>query len=498
MLLTGRLRLRHFVFIFLTIMMVNPVSISARDLSQVLDSLVPSLQELRKVQGVQIVVFRPGRTLTAEYGVQGPGLDAIEGETIFQAGELIQPVIAAMATDYACSIEPDCDPELNAFIEKASGVSADAPVKLSDLLTMTAGLEPSHRGLLRPGEDKEEMEGLIRKSVRFVKSPGTAYMPSSESYELVYRWLQSEGVDAVKQIRQLTSGTPDMPEKKPVAKGYTAAKHWPTEAPVMRPVYRSYHSLYTDAESYARFLQTIARKRAGNQKYLQRMYFLNPDLGGTGRGFHAVRLCENAPHDFLFVKYAKPAGYRSVAAVGQDGRGAVIFSNSEDMIFITTLFQRIFKDLYPECSGMFAYDSSALSDQETRILSEAEGVYRPSGTVPAEQSFFSFMLDNRLRKNDAGEFEFAGFFEKDPAIFLKPYSSDANVFRATGQAQMAGTLLSVEKDQEGSVIALQSDLVRYERIPLLSSVWGRIVLVSSGIVLIFLVILVWLIRRAKV
>ena len=169
------------------------------------------------------------------------------------------------------------------------------------------------------------------------------------------------------------------------------------------------------------------------------------------------------------------------------GQGAVILLNSNERFLIRDLATYLFDRF-----GILQQKAAppTIQDGGVALPDDLEGTYRPRGAVPARESLFAFLTEARIRVSD-GRVDFGGVFQKEADVRLYPLADD--LFLARGRTAMDGWRVHVDRDVDGQVQGLRSDLVYYERVHPLVSAWAILIylgLLSSAPVLLFMLFLI--------
>ncbi|MCB1306050.1 MAG: beta-lactamase family protein [Leptospiraceae bacterium] len=490
------LRLFYFLFIFGLPM----AALQGRDLTDALDSYVPSLMDDQNIQAVQIHIFRPGREYTRTFGradvdANTPATDS----TAFAVGALRAPlsayVLLSEMKSEGLAFEKD--------VALPTGVaSAD------QLLLMTSGLTSTHAGLLPPGSNdaSEVRETIFRDSMNIVPgtSPGQQYIYAPQGYEWLARSLLGQEQRLPGLVNQLIFQPAGMNhsfffddrEGHDLARGYEPRGKTPAPIPYPAVALGAYLDLMTTASDYGSFLKKIireARTPGSVADFMLHHRYQTAVPGGRTPGFYYHKLCGPDGPGFYRILSQFP-GFASGILFTEDGRGAVVLLNARQQITLQQIMDRIVPDLYPECRAFLekAQPGYFPESVDPNTIAALEGYYRPKQLLTGSGSKFAFLADTRLAMED-GRIRFSGFFETEPSIHFIPIGPD--LFIARGRASMDGWMVRVVRDDSGNVLGLQTDLAYYRKIGVLESIGGIVGISVVALVLLAVAVLWYFIRR---
>ncbi len=540
---------RVLLFILFTVFSYGPAH--ARDLSDTLKSLAPSLMTARHVPGLQITVFRPGRQLSLAFGETGEG--PVTEKTQFFVGELTTALIPLLLEEelrkQTVSIREGLssdDPRLllyarfqeamhrPGYLTQVPSYAGGRPIRkegifaglnpdrtfLLSLYHSVSGLPPSRAGIAAQPVDP----ALLAKSLAADEKPYSRMAFSSEGIQLLLDYLASVRGQTVEEMLKetlqslrmkgsnLASGKPeDYLQGLPQAsQGYTTAER-PVAVRYPYIVYPGIYGLVTNASDTSLLLKELSRRsaRAAEERRLDLpfgSYFtFDASLGGLSGPFHVRKLCEDTT---VYEQSSRFPGFASLILFSGDGRGLVLLANADDMALLHRLSERILLDLFTECSPpeqdrlqmQGQWNTTLLSwfDGDAKSLAEylrkIEGTYRPQGILPRKREHFAFMSDVRLRLNSENRLELGGFYDREIPIYLVP-EKEPFVFRATGRAAMAGWKVRFIEDKDGHIVGFYTDAVAYQRVIWGDSIWGRIVGFTFTVFIFALLILLIYLRK---
>ncbi|PKL31826.1 MAG: hypothetical protein CVV45_14960 [Spirochaetae bacterium HGW-Spirochaetae-10] len=547
------------VLLFAMLAGLSLQSAEARDLSETLKSLAPSLMTSRHVPGLQIVVFRPGRELALSFGTTGE--TDVTDDTLFFTGELSTALLPLLLEEEmrkeTLSIREGFTSHDQALLiyarfqesihrpgnlmqmpvdtrrgplrgkEIFEGLNVDRAFLLN-LYHSVSGLPPSRSGIASSAIDP----AILSKSLAADETPYSRIAFSSEGMQLLLDYLASVRGQTIEEMLSQTmrnqgmkrslivSGSPESYEKllEKASDGYTSEER-PVKIRHPHIVYPGIYGMVSNARDVATLLKELAGRAAttseeGSEDLPFGSYFTyDPSLGGVSGPFHARRLC--SAKDEALVVYEQSSrfpGFASYVLFSPDGRGMALLANADDMALLHRLSERILLDLFTECSppendrlqANGEWNATLLSwfgGDATRLeayLHKIEGTYRPEGILPRKRENFAFMGDVRVRLNSEHRLEIAGFYDREIPIFLVP-DTEPFVFKATGRAAMSGWKVKFIEQKEGegmNIVGFYTDQVAYQRVMWGDSIWGRIVGFAFTIfVFALLVLLIYLRKR---
>ena len=473
-------------------------SLEARDLTEALRSYIPSLMEDQNIQGVQVFVFRPGRTYAESFGLaSSESGEKLTNDTAFATGALRAPlsVYAYLRDRQARGLS------LEQQIQTPAGaVSSD------DLFLMIGGLQNTHEGLLSPGveESVEKVRGeLLQETMEQALEPGQHYIYAPQGYEWIFH---SSDLDPNQLVREQILEPMQLKnsffyedrENRKLARGYEPRGKTPAPIDLPRVAFRSYLDLLTTATDYGTFLQRLAKEARGGDPVARRILdqrWHTSVPGGRSPGFYYHKLCGPDGPGFYRILSQYP-GFVSGAIFTEDGRGAVVLLNARQQITLQKILDRIISDLYPECREFLDQTRAGYYPDNVTpaMLEELTGYYRPRYLLTGSAGVFRFLADTHLDLNE-GKVRFSGFFETEPSIHLIPLAPD--LFMARGQAGMDGWLVRVVRNQDGEVTGLQTDLMPYEKVNVLFSIGGIVGFSVLGLVMLAIGMVWFFVRRRE-
>ncbi len=506
----------------------------AADLLRKLDLIMEDLMQRHAQPGLQICLFDWQQVRGDAYGHIDPeGQKSMEGETLLQAGSLVRPLTAYLLLRHFKTLQQKSAERLVKrpiqsyrlkrpiqsyrrlpFQGGASGKSISYAERLTfgHLLSMTSGLPASRAGIV-PADQKTipDMSDYLAGRLQLTAPPGSRIAIAPEGYAWLGLFLEEEsGLSFSKLLKRegreigLTTGCvkkEDCPSGSQFATALITRDKYLFYAPQMKLLYPAADSLYTSACSYARFLRKLQQRAKSDPSSaaaeLFRLRFAyDRQLGGSGYGLFQTRplwkrdSSDEGYSDKIYQVESVLPGYASFAFVTFAGKGAVLLSNrgSDAFIYeIRSLIWNLWNILNTEPQKVFA----KAAEQE---MAELEGFYRPVQALPIQVEFLSFINDLHLRAED-GRLELGGIFDKSPPIRL--YRMKKDLYLARGRSRMDGWRLLVVRDQEQRLQGLASDLVRFERIPALFSIWGIIIAAAILVMLPLLAAIAYFIFRSQ-
>ena len=475
----------------------NPLQ--ARDLTDALKSYIPSLMEDQNIQGVQIYVFRPGRSYAESFGLaSSESGEKLTNSTAFAVGALRAPLsVFAFLKDLQSRGLP-----LNQSVQLPSGET----VSSDELFLMTAGLRNTHEGLLSPGVEapvEEVRNELLTETVTTSLGAEGHYIYSPQGYEWLFHSSELNSNELVRQHVLKTMNLEDTfffddKDGKTLARGYEPRGKTPAPIDLPRVAFTSYLDLLTTAEDYGSFLQELTRQARAGQPVARHMLdrrWSTSVPGGRSPGLYYHKLCGPEGPGFYRILTQYP-GFAAGAIFTEDGRGAVVFLNARQQMTLQRILDRIIPDLYPECGAFLEQmQPGYLPNNVTAAsLEELTGYYRPRYLLAGSADIFRFLADTRLELKGT-QVRFSGFFETEPSIHLIPLAPD--LFFARGQAGMDGWLVQVQRNQDGEVTGLQTDLMYYDKINVMFSIGGIVGFSVLGLVMLAIGMVWFFVRRRE-
>lgn len=526
------------LLLFIMLAGLSLQSVGARDLSETLKSLAPSLMASRHVPGLQVVVFRPGRELALSFGTTGE--TDVTDDTLFFTGELSTALLPLLLEEEmrkeTLSIREGFTSKNQALLiyarfqeaihrpgnlmqmpvdarrgplrgkEIFEGLNVDR-VFLLNLYHSVSGLPPSRSGIASSAIDP----AILSKSLAADETPYSRIAFSSEGMQLLLDYLASVRRQTIEEMLSQTmrdlgmkhsliaSGAPESYERllEKVSDGYTSEER-PVKIRHPYIVYPGVYGMVSNARDVAVLLKELAKRAArareeGREDLPFGSYFMyDSSLGGVSGPFHARRLC-SAEGEALVVYelFSRFPGFASFVLFSPDGRGMALLANADDMALLHRLSERILLDLFTECSPpendrllvngkwnatLLSWFGGDTAKLEA-FLHKIEGTYRPEGILPRKREGFAFMGDVRVRLNSEHRLEIAGFYDREIPIFLVP-DTEPSVFMATGRAAMSGWKVKFIEQEDGegmNIVGFYTDQVAYQRVMWGDSIWGRIV-----------------------
>ncbi|MCB1170336.1 MAG: beta-lactamase family protein [Leptospiraceae bacterium] len=484
--------------------MLSPASLLSRDLTDALESYIPSLMEDQNIQGVQVHIFRPGRTYTRSFGLADSEKNQkLTDNTAFAAGALRGPLTAYALLSYMK--EQSISPEQTLTLPDGTSVNA------AQLLMMTAGLQSTHEGLVSPAVEEplsSVRKKLLEETMSTVIPPGDHYIYAPQGYQ----WLAQKVLgrpDTGDLVRKRILNAFGMNHSlfyaeraknmgTPVATGYEPRGKTPAPIPLPAVAFEAYLDLLTTASDYGAFLRALIQEAKNPDSvahFMLEEQWHTRLPGGRTAGFYYHKLCGPEGPGFYRILSQYP-GFAAGAIFSRDGRGAVVLLNARQQMTLQQILDRILPDLYPECRPFLETRKAGYFPENVNpaMIEELEGYYRPRYMLTGTASAFAFLADAHLSLEDRS-IRFSGFFETEPAIHLIPLAPD--LFYARGKAGMDGWLVSVVRDRDGEVTGLQSDLMPYDRVNVMFSIGGIVGFSVLGLVLLAIALVWFFVRRRE-
>ena len=497
-----------FVFLFAFFITSAPLApgLQARDLTDALGSYIPSLMEDQNIQGVQVHVFRPGRTYTESFGLAASDIGfgssekdtPLTDDTAFAVGALRGPLSAYAALKHLQENGQPFDSDIK--LPSGETVTAD------QLLLMTAGLQSTHEGLLSPGMEKsvsEIRDELLEETVNQSIPAATHYVYAPQGFQWLFRSLSLDPNETVRRtvlapFKLNNTFFYAEKENRPVAQGYEPRGKTPAPIDLPQVAFDAYLDLLTTAGDYGAFLSELTRQaRAGDPvaSYILSRKWNTALPGGRSPGLYFHKLC--GPHGPGFYRIlSQYPGFAPGAVFTKDGRGAVVLLNARQQIVLQRILDRIIQDLYPECRSFLEEKKPGYFPENVspKSLDELTGYYRPRYLLSGAGEAFRFLADTHLDIDDR-KVRFSGFFETDPSIYLVPIAPD--LFLARGKAGMDGWMVQVVRNRDGEVVGLQSDLMYYDRVNVIFSIGGIVGFSVLGLVMLAIGMVWFFVRRRE-
>ncbi|MCR9141716.1 MAG: beta-lactamase family protein [bacterium] len=508
-----------------------------RRIAQELEALTPELMRKHGVVGAQIHLFgdpRGGRDRSVVFGhADADRTRAVQSETLFQAADLVRPLTAYLLLTQVQSEARSAGLDFEAAARAPLKALADFPVQNADefadsarpagqglapfsayeLLTMSSGLPPSRDGLIRGELERPDPDGYLRERLTLTHAPGDLFAVAPEGYAYAGKYLEARaGVAFDTQLRSVLSARfgvraacvdrDQCPAavQSLIADGTVHSGSYVFALDPPHVLYPAADSLWISAADYGRFLRRalqLANSDPVAAALFEPVRRSDAGLGGRAMGFQALRSSENIsaetsavaaqPSTAIYTGEGRQPGYSSYAFVTPEGRGAVLFCNSNERFFIREMVSYLYDRFALLETSPPAPSAAALEQAQ-----ELEGSYRARATVPARESLFSFLTDVRIRSG-ARQIDFGGVFQKEAGVQLYPIAPD--LYLARGPVAMDGWRVKVRRDADGDVVGLDSDLVRYDRVHPLISAWAILMYLGMLTSLPVLFFMLFIIRR---
>ena len=506
-----------------------------KDISQRLDGVVEAAMKERSIPGVQLALFSPEDFLVRSYGYADVKKNKITQETLFQAGALVRPLTAyvALKTLIKTTTAEAAKRILNAPIAtKVNGLrivnSSKEAISLHHLLTMTSGLPVFHLGLLdEKGELSSQKQSALKYTLHTEADPGAFIQMASQNYAYLARLAgNSANKDFIEMAQQKLQSmglmntcilARDCKSIKNISQPLTSVGDLHFQMPQVKFLFPTADSLFTNASDYAHFLRKLwkqsKRRPTSAESHLFRKHFrYDARLGGMGYGFSfslpiwykqqsdVIGEKSSFRENVMFYIESSLPGYSALAFISDKGIGAVILINKDDLFFLRIL-QRSLYEFYALMSNEKSYVSLSSKIDETlggkslidslhqtalrekkphkdRFVTDndSQGSYRPLASTPRGYKWLDFLNELQLRHTKQG-IELSSVFEKEVFVRLYPLAKD--LYIARGIAKIDGWRVLVRRNSQGEVIGLDTDLIRYERIPKILSAWS--ILIALGI-----------------
>ncbi|MEQ9363735.1 MAG: serine hydrolase [Leptospirales bacterium] len=483
-----------------------------RRIQQELEALTPELMRKHGVVGAQIHLFGAGDRSLAFGHEDAERENAVTPGTLFQAADLVRPLTAYLllgelqsraagrGVDFQTALRAPLPPLADFPLEGlAEFAGRDAGVSAYELLTMTSGLPASRDGLLRGELDRPNPDDYLRERLALTHAPGDLFAIAPESYAYASKVLEDLSEDeyetqlrrTLRQAFGIQSACVNRENCPPGLRSADGTVHSGSYVFPLKPphvLYPAADSLWISAPDYARFLGgAIARSKndPAAAALFRPVHRADPELGGRAMGFQVLQ--GDAGGVLLYTSEGRLPGFSSYAFVTPEGRGAVLFCNSNERFFIREMVS-YFYDRF----GVLEKSPPAPDAATLDRARELEGSYRARETVPARERLFSFLTDVRIRAG-ARTIDFGGVFQKEAGVQLYPIGPD--LYLARGPVTMDGWRVKVRRDADGEVVGLDSDLVRYERVHPLVSAWAILMYLGMLTSLPVLFFMLFIIRR---
>lgn len=520
-------------------LMAGPIASDFVRIERELKSLTPELMRKHGVVGAQIHLFgqpQAGRDRSLAFGFQDADRTVpVQVETLFQASELVRPLTAYLLLDLIQSEARATGSNLDTAIQQLMPRLPDFPVRGAEeftgqiktvgsgsaggfdpetsapfsayqLLTMTAGLPASRDGLIRAELKRPDADLFLRERLKLTHAPGDLIAIAPEGYAYAGKYLESVRGDGFETqllrllrdrfgIRDACVNRANCPEPTRVAHGTVHSGSYVFLQEPPHILYPSSDSLWISAGQYARFLSAAVRRPAGDPvaaALFEPVRRSDAELGGRAMGFQVLRagpegepsLQQKAP-GAIYVLEGRQPGFASYAFVAADGRGVVLLCNSNERFFIREMVSYLYDRF-----GLLEKSPPDPDAAALELARELEGSYRAQATVPAQESLFAFLTDVRIRAG-AQRIDFGGVFQKEASVQLYPIAPD--LYLARGRVTMDGWRVKVRRDADGSIVGLDSDLVRYDTVNPLISAWAILMylgILTSAPVLLFMLFII--------
>jgi len=373
------------------------------------------------------------------YGVREAGLEGpVNPETMFQAGALGQPVIAAATLEVAGRGGLDLDSDVNAGLTgwkvPRNRFTAEAPVTVRRILSHTAGFSDAPMpGFPREGKIPSLAELLGGRGmpgglpVEPVGVPGQEVRPSEQGYAVLRALLSDAGPrpfpelvrTAVLEPLGMTHSVFEVPlpaDRAAQASSGHGREGFPMEGKWLEYPAGGFWTTPSDLVAFASGIMQTAMGRGGRALTSgQARSMLTPQAGNRGFGF----TIEGSGTDVRISLRGRTSGYTcALELYPYKGQGAVIMTNSDNGFLLTDEILRALSDVYewpdfkPQERTLFRLDPSMYDQYVGRYEVTPEYaldvtfedyylVIRPTGQAPTrfyvENQTFFFSVDPYIR-----------------------------------------------------------------------------------------------------
>ena len=487
----------------------------ARELEALRRGLLES-GRIYSVRGAQVYAFRltPGaglREASLSFGFAHPRTEsAVVDATLLPAGELVRPLVALGI------LSGNQDPA-GPVRSPAAGIALPEGLQLQHLLSMTSGAASAETGYAAPNRRAPALGDYLTRNLRFLNEPGVEFRHSFANYALLQHVLAGEDVRLLEaRLRERVFVPLGLDATVLVPGDGTASAHGMVRsgryyfALADDTSIPGANRLFVSARSYGRFLRTVAfqgplRGGPSPAALVQPAFAFDDRLGGSALGFSYLRALDGR---LWFRQESVIPGSTALAMLVPGVGGAVVLAVPSEPAFArdllaliqTQLFADVFsrkeisrRKLTPVFPAPPSFVPVAVGPIRAQF-GELEGLYRPEGAVPNRQRLLAFMNDTRVAISSKHGLELSGVFQEEAAVELLPLQKD--LFLARGNARMHGWRVRVVRDGV-RVIGLESDGMRYRRVPTLLSFWGITFMMAFAFVIPAAGLLLFLVRRRR-
>ena len=477
-----------------------------------LEETISSEMKKKGIPGLQITLFQPNLQITRSYGfLNASKNDKISPDSLFQSGNLVQPLMAYLILREVQKHTATYNPSLE------MGLPNQIKVTLSDILSMTSGLPIYLDGIVPVRKHKTPItrKDALQKSLVIKTLPQTEIQPAPQGYAylreiLIHLYKQDILRQAHLEMKQNGMNhsciqIQECSHPQRISKPLVMVKNSAFHAPPIDILFPSAHSLYTSSEQYSRLLRNLWKKAKSDSSHpaallFQEHFQYHPDLGGMSLGFSFSRPLwfgsqdpsrKKQPYKEATVFYIQSSfpGWSSLAFINKaNGSGAVFLINTDNLFFLQLLqsnLLQIYQLMSPEIK---VKELNHIQSNHNKI----NGFYRPHPILPQKQNFFSFLNELQIRRRP-DMFEISSVFEKK--IGLRMYPIENKFFLVYGNADMGGWRIAPEKNSSGEITGFFGDLAHYNRIPLFFSTRMILIFLGSLALLPILIPLLYLIFR---
>ena len=522
------------LILILSTMNNNLLAESLENIASKLDIIIEKEMKAKSIPGLQLTLFNPQGAIQKSYGYADQKRQKkVKLNTLFRLGSLRHPLNAYAIlnylkkenTDLAKAIQKPVAMEVGELKLINSLPENKTLVRWSHILGMTSGLStPPKLFILKENITIPMKKALRQKAFYITTIPGTKIKIAPQGYaylaeimrskeklnlsSLIEVLLKREGLSEIcitlkhcKSSLELNEAQTSLKSNKKTvgakAKKLKLINSFYFHAPKFDFVFPNSYSLFGNSKDYANLMLKLWKKAKKNPKSPAAYLFhkhkqYDPELGGTGLGFLFTQSTwlkakskNHLEHGSIFYVRSSLPGSSAIAFISEQGHGAVLLINKNDLFFLLKL-QRYIYDFY----GIFNLDN-----KYQKSIIEDDGLvasYRPDSILPENYSYLNFLNDIQIRYSEE-KIELSPVFEKETILNLYPIKKD--LYLARGVAEMDGWRIRIRRDKKGDIIALDSNLLRYIKISKFLSAQSIFIIMGLGFGMPISIALFYFIRK---
>ena len=419
-------------------------------------------------------------------GEQPSKIIPVTEDAFFQIGALLTPFIAREILEQErtlANLERDIRTEL---LDLPIRTLNNQPIRLSDLLSFRSGMPPSiMAAFTRETDSAVNFYSMLSQQLQIIYPLGTvqSVTTSPQGYAWLLEYLQEKRQISKADIIDkwfVESCDNDCHTRKKIVAQPLLGNNEDYLAPAKRLInnYPSL-SLYSNACSSMQALRKILRS-SGFATVMLKKNALKREKKHLGAPTYGLYYLQHQSSRTYYIDSRLPGSSAISFYNPKYDVGATILVNTNHPTFIyqirklLLLQKRIGQT--PQANG-----DSTLNLDQGKNFTDLAGFYRPQNQMSKKYQFLSFINDILIIEKDSS---LSGriAFDQNTAFELRALPEIAeDLFLIESKTRMDHWKMSVERNNKGDVIALQSDLTRFVRISWIRSIWG-IVFASSLLV----------------